>query len=126
MSQYEAQVNVKVDDSALDKAQQKLDSLTKNGQNVKVKITADTSDFSKSVGNKFKNEKVKINVDDSTAKSSIKSIQSEFQKLKSLGNEIGRLKIFAISATLKGKIFKLSINVIFFTFLFLFSKYKQI
>lgn len=92
MSQYEAQVNVKVDDSALDKAQQKLDSLTKNGQNVKVKITADTSDFSKSVGNKFKNEKIKISVDDSTAKSSIKSIQSEFQKLKSLGNEIGRLK----------------------------------
>ena len=38
MSQYEAQVNVTVNDSALDKAQQKLDSLTKNGKNVKVKI----------------------------------------------------------------------------------------
>ena len=93
MSQYEAQVNVTVNDSALDKAQQKLDSLTKNGKNVKVKITADTSDLNKTVSNSFKNEKIKVGFDTSSAKSSIKSLKSDFQMVKNLANEISSLKV---------------------------------
>lgn len=93
MSQYEAQVNVTVNDSALDKAQQKLDSLTKNGKNVKVKITADTSDLNKTVSNSFKNEKIKVGFDTSSAKSSIKSLKSDFQMVKNLSNEISSLKV---------------------------------
>ena len=93
MSQYEAQVNVTVNDSALDKAQQKLDSLTKNGKNVKVKITADTSDLNQTVSNSFKNEKIKVGFDTSSAKSSIKSLKSDFQMVKNLANEISSLKV---------------------------------
>lgn len=93
MSQYEAQVNVTVNDSALDKAQQKLDSLTKNGKNVKVKITADTSDLNKTVRNSFKNEKIKVGFDTNSAQSSIKNLKSDFQMVKNLANEISSLKV---------------------------------
>ena len=93
MSQYEAQVDVKVNDSALVEAKQKLKEL--ENKNITVKIAGDGKELSQilSTLKQISNAKPKIGVDTSGAKSAVSSLTSDFQKLKSLANEISRLKI---------------------------------
>lgn len=94
MSQYEAKVNVTVNDSALDAAKKKLDSISK--ANCKVKIEVDSSGVNQIKSNLKSittNQKVKVGIDTSSAKASINSLQSDFKTLKNLATQLSQLKI---------------------------------